>query len=376
MKTIPGIRSLLPAILLFTIGIPSLQAQFFNDLYRQEVNLPEEPQTLSLSLIGSTFFNNNEFFGTNVEGYTLTGAFFQPELNYSITDRFTAGAGIHLMKYNGRNEFASVLPLFHLDYRVSPSFRVTMGSFNGGESFLLSEPLFKFENQFTGLVNNGIRLDYRKSFLFSRTWINWEHFILPGDSLQEQFTFGSSNNLTLAEGEGNKLEVPVQLVVHHQGGQINITDKPVITALNLAAGIRISHSFAEGEKGEAWFNPMFYYTGNDESTTTGMAFYPRAGVRYDPFMLTAGFFRGRHFHSIHGEPLFFSPDMSPADTSGETVRSLVTFKAGFGKHISASSSIVLRFEGYYDTSIGKLQYTYGLHIVLNETILAGHFRNH
>jgi hypothetical protein len=362
------------AFLITTWPVPTLKAQIFRNYYNQEVKLPAEPQTLSLSVNGSTFFNNNEFFGTNVEGYTLTGAFFQPELNYSVTGNLNAGVGIHLMKYNGRKEFAQVLPLFRLDYRVSESFRITMGSFNGGEAFLLPEPLYKFENHFTSLVNNGIRLDYHSGFLKSLTWINWENFILQGDSLQEQFTFGSSDIATIMEGNGNRIEIPIHILVHHQGGQINNTDKPVITTFNLGAGFKLDHDFGNGERGGAFFNPMFFYESSDESETHGVAWYPRAGIRFDPFSLTAGYFRGSHFNSIHGEPLFISPDRSPNITSDDATRSLITFKAGVAKRISESSSILLRFEGYYDTALKKLQYTYGMHIILNESFILGKFQ--
>ena len=33
-----------------------------------------------------------------------------------------------------------------------------------------------------------------------------------------------------------------------------------------------------------------------------------------------------------------------------------------------AGTVNIRFEGYYDTSLKRLQYTYGLHIILNEWI--------
>ncbi len=348
------------------LDIPVINAQIFRDYYRQEVKINREAGVLSLSVNASTFFNNNEFFNTNVEGYTLTGAFLQPLINYSVTDKLSFGTGIHLMKYNGRADFAQVLPLFRIDYMVSDKFRVTMGSFNGGEIFRLPEPLYKFENHFTDLVNNGIRLEYRNSRIHSLTWLNWEHFILPGDTIQEQFTFGSSNSFLLVNHNRNMIRIPVAIVIHHQGGQINITESHVISKLNIGTGIYLSRSFADDKHGEVFFNPMFFYDGDDEDTPKGVAWYPQIGLNYNPFCLTAGYFLGNRFQSIHGEPLFFSPVRTPAEPNLTETRSLITFKAGIGRRITGSSSILLRFEGYYDTTVGELQYTYGLHIVLNE----------
>ncbi len=346
-----------------------VHSQIFRELYRQETITGNIPHILSLDLNASTFFNNNEFFHTNTEGYTLTGAFFQPVLTYTVTGDLGFGLGIHLLKYNGRDEFARVMPFFKIDYRVTEKFRITMGSFDGGENFLLPEPLYKFENHFTNLVNNGIRLDFKGSRVSSLTWIDWEHFILPNDTLQEQFTFGSSDFITVSGNDLYTFEIPVHIVVHHQGGQINITDDPVISTLNLGAGFRIRRFLWGSEGGETWFNPMFFYDGNNETAREGIAWYPQMGLNFNPFSLTAGYFWGKRFESIHGEPLFFSPLRAAAGSVTDDTRSLVTFKAGIGKNITSSSSIILRFEGYYDTAINKLQYTYGLHMILNEDFL-------
>ncbi len=348
-------------------------AQFLTGNYNQEVTISRKAGELSLSVNASTFFNNNEFFGTNVEGYTLTGAFLQPVVNYSVSDNLSFGTGIHLLRYNGRSEFEQILPLFRIDYRVSETFRVTMGSFNGGSMLHLPEPLYKFENHFTSLVNNGIRLDYHGERIKSLTWLDWEHFILPGDTLQEQFTVGNSNFFTLLENETFSLTLPVHFVVHHQGGQINITDKPVISTLNFATGINMSYHFNEEKNGEVYICPLIFYDGNNETDRHGIALYPRAGISYGMYGLTAGYFRGNKFESIHGEPLFFSPLPVPAKPIPDDVRSLITFKAGIGKKITGSSSVLLRFEGYYDTNIQKLEYTYGLHLVLNENFLLKRF---
>ncbi len=361
-------------ILLMAVVTPGLRAQIFRNAYNQEVRISREPDILSLSVKGSTFFNNNEFFHTDAEGYTLTGAYFQPELNYSVTDRMSFGAGIHLMKYNGREEFAQILPLFRIDYRVTGKFTVTMGSFNGGEAFLLPEPLYQFENQFTGLVNNGIRLDYRSTRIRSLTWLNWEHFILPGDSLQEQFTVGSSEFFTVVSSAQDVVRIPVHFVIHHQGGQINVSDNHVISTLNFGTGLYVGHFFGAENRGEAWFNPMIFYDGNDEGMAKGFAWYPQVGVHYRPFSLTAGYFRGRKFTTIRGEPLFFSPLPRAGYPLPPENRSLITFKAGIGKKISETSSLILRFEGYYDTAISKLQYTYGLHMILNEDFFIARLR--
>ncbi|HYW96147.1 MAG TPA: hypothetical protein VE870_11200 [Bacteroidales bacterium] len=354
------------ACILFTLADFTTNAQVFRDYYNQEVRVMKEPDELSLSVNASTFFNNNEFFGTDVEGYTLTGAFLQPVVSYSLAENLSFGAGIHLLKYNGRDEFAQTLPLFRIDYKVSSNFGITMGSFNGGESFRLPEPMYTFENHFTSLVNNGIRLDFHGDRIRSLTWLNWEHFILPNDTLQEQLTVGSSNDFTLLKRNGSTLTIPAYLVVHHQGGQINITDKPVITTWNIGGGFLLSHSFSGEKHGEVFLNPLVFFNSNDESDTNGFAWYPQIGMRIDPFSLTAGYFHGRSFDTVYGEPLFFSPGQFMSGTSAEEVKSLLTFKAGFGKKITPSSSVLLRFEGYYDTMISKLQYTYGLHILINE----------
>jgi hypothetical protein len=54
---------------------------------------------LSLRIKSIAFIKNNEYTSPVIEGYTLTGFFFHPELVYSPSGKITLRAGTHLFRY-------------------------------------------------------------------------------------------------------------------------------------------------------------------------------------------------------------------------------------------------------------------------------------
>jgi hypothetical protein len=195
---------------IFAILLLSHQAnaQILRDHFFSNIEETGDSAQSFLAINASTFFNNNEYFDAAVEGYTLTGAYLQPFLFYQINPMLRMGAGVHLLKYFGRDEMEQVLPLFRIDYFPSGNLSISMGSFNAGEYLMLPEPVYHFENQFNRLVNNGILINYSHQLIASKTWLDWERFIKPGDNFQEELSFGSSNQINLLKKEYYSLKVP------------------------------------------------------------------------------------------------------------------------------------------------------------------------
>ncbi len=90
-------------IIFFQLFITILQIIF-------AVNLPIDPKPqpgeLSLRIKSISFIENNEFFNPIVEGYTLLGFFFQPELVYTPSAKVSLRAGAHILKYYGTEKFS------------------------------------------------------------------------------------------------------------------------------------------------------------------------------------------------------------------------------------------------------------------------------
>ena len=349
---------------LLIFHLAGVNAQFQTDLYIISEDTLSYPVKFTAGLNASGFFNNKEFFGTAVEGYTLTGNYFQPFLKYNITGNLSLKAGIHLLHYHGQNKLKQVLPVFSIAYNVLPDLTIRFGSFNKGSNLMLPEPLYMFESQFSDLLGNGLQIVNNGDFWESVTWLDWLSFIEPGDPFREEFIFGHSGNFRIWENGKNRLCIPVYLLANHKGGQINDNDEPVETRFDLGTGLKYIRSLTWPVFNRFSIMTDYYLEKGVETNIDGSAFYTYSELNGELFTAGVGYFKERNWESILGEPLFFSPH--PPGQNQDLSRDLILFKAGIGKKITSGSSFMLRFEGYYDMGIKKFQYTYGIHIVLNE----------
>ena len=324
-----------------------------------------EKRTFSFALDAMTFFHNNEFFETFVEGYTLTGAYFQPKLLYSATEKLNVSAGMQFLKFNGKEEFDQFKPWFHLQYRFSDAFSIAMGSYNGGSSLLIPEPMFDYENNFTNIHQEGIRIDYHTNKLNSITWLNWDTFIEPADTFREEFTIGNSTVLQLVGNDHYQLSLPLHILFHHKGGQINQRTEPVLTYTELASGLEYKAFTGNNLVNVLSFSLMgFYDKAVEKGEENGFGIFPRLFMENEFLEMSLGYFYGENYSTELGEPLYFS---NLYNENGNPInRRLFTIKAGIKKQIAENSFLTLRFDGWYDANIQKLQYCYGIYIILNE----------
>lgn len=351
------ILSLLP-FLSFTQIQQQLFLQDFTPFY-------SDSGRMALTLNANTFFNNNEFFETVVEGYTLTGAWFQPGLEYTVNRSFLISVGVHLLKYNGKDGFNQTIPLFSLSYRPSPRSELLMGSFNGGESLELPEPLHKFERQFTHLVNQGVLYQYTGNRFHGKAWLNWHAFIEPGDSSQEKFTAGYSGHICFYRNEHFEWGLPLHILTHHAGGQINTGGFPVETLLESGFGTTASWLSPNPFIHTLSFTPMLLFKASSRHTGNSLAYYPSVNIRSERFESSLAYFYGKELTSLYGEPLYFSPSLTREE------RSLLCFKSGIHSMVSGKSFMSLRVELYYDLNRKNLAYTFGLLMSLDEKL---HFK--
>ena len=352
---------------LVTLLIPvSINAQLFQKDYLTGNDSLIEEKTLNLHILGTTFFNNNEFFNPYYQGYTLTGSFFQPKIVYTVNPKLILSAGVHLRKYFGDNGFIYAEPLFNIHYRVNNSLNIQMGSFEGGQNHLLPETIFDFENHFSNLVENGILITFNKKFLNSRLWIDWEKFIEPADTFREEFMAGIVNRVKLLNNNSKfHIDIPLFILAHHAGGQINDNNEPVETIFNLCGGLEIF-----GARAISPFAQIFLHqSSGDYSIGTGYAIQINGGFKTDNIELNAGYFSGWDFMSFRGLPLYhsYSENSLTGYTLGGT-NEIWNFKAGYKARLSNTSFLFLRFEGFYNPVVKKLDYIYGLHLQVNEIV--------
>lgn len=354
-------------LIFLTLGtFPFLSAQFQNQYFQHRRLIEGKSQELYLAVRGAGFFNNNEYFDTYTEGYTLIGNYFQPVMHYYFNPSFSLAAGVHVLKYHGQEGFAAISPWFSISYTPTEKLRIAAGSFNKGALLNLPEALYSFENQFTDLTGNGIMINYSGKWWNSVSWLDWISFIEPGDFFQEEFIFGHSGAFTFVKNDIHRLDIPYYILAEHKGGQININEEPVKTRLDYGGGMEWGIHSSIGVFNEIKLKGEAYLESQPDSPK-GKAFLSYAELRGEALTFGLGYFYEKNWQSILGLPLLFDPE-NLTYPEGPDYRHFLLFKAGFGRHIGENSSLSLRLEAYYDLGISKMQYTYGLHIIVDEWI--------
>jgi len=340
-----------------------LFSQFHSEFFSNPIENQADSGKLSLTINASGFFHNNEFFSTDVEGYTLTGNYIQPLLQYSIAENLSIGAGVHLLKYNGRENFSQKLPLLNIKYQASDNFEILLGSFNGGDNFQLPEMLYAREMQFTNLVNNGVSLKYDKNKVRVQSWLDWERFIEPGDFFREEFSFGSSAHFLILDNEKTAVVIPLYLMANHKGGQINNNNQPIETIADISSGLEYSMKLKNRHIEKVKFEALFFLEKDIENLQNGNAFKIQTTGINKLIHASLGYFHANNWESVHGNPFLFCGDFNTTDT-----KNMILIKTGIAKNITKGSAFSLRFEGYYDLKTNKLQYMYGFYLTINEFI--------
>ena len=346
-------------------NVSTLQAQFLQSSFYIPSIFPE-PGKAAISIKSVTFFHNNEFFHPLVKGYTLTGTWLQPELQYSFNEVFSASGGIHLLKYHGMEPFTRALPVFSFTYMPSENISLTLGNFPGGENHRISEVLFKPERHFSLFPEGGLSINMKNRFAKSELWVNWERIIFHGDPFNEEVTAGSGTYFQLRKTEKVfTIQLPLQILAKHRGGQINTGDRSVDTWWNMLTGLeaqkplggKVFHEFSL-----MLHLPFYYYEGE-----TGYGFFPQLGTEILGNKISLGYFRAKDFKTIHGIGLYESFQLNMADNNyiegGKS--ELITLKVGFSKKIHEQVSFVSRLDAWYDVRRSKVDYLSGLYLIVN-----------
>ena len=328
------------------------------------------------------FFQNNEYLGNFVDGYTLPGALFRPKLTWSPTDALYLEVGGHLVKYSGKDQFVNATPWFSVRYRFSDQFSVVTGNLDQNNQHGLSEQLWEPERIYTDKPESGLQFRYSGEKLQAQTWVSWEQFIRKNDPFQEHFTFGLTSDYLAVENSALSVKLPVQVLFYHQGGEINVNpDGPrprVQTHANFSAGLEMAIKVGEKVK---TINLNGYWFGYDAVTkdsntlpfSKGHAYLIETSAQTRNSRISLSYWNAFQFIAPKGRLLYQSvsdhdPNFAQAD------RSVVSAKYFWQKNITQNARVAFQVESSIDVPTGDLSYSYGFFLLLNQDFLLKKFK--
>jgi len=335
---------------------------------------PEDTGKLFFHVESTAFLKNNEYFSPFAYGYTGIGIYFKPTLDYYFSSRLAINAGVYMLKYAGLDNLTQTIPIFTIRYKPAENIDIIMGNIYGTGNHRLAEPLFRYDLFYQHHIEYGIQFLWNSKHFKTDLWLNWRHFIQPGDTTQEKLTVGSNSSIILYDDRSIKVVVPVQLLINHIGGQLAPPPRPEITTLlNGYIGADVSFKLNENwslgvSENIALYNGLAYPSEGPGylPAKKGWGSYSKIVVSLKNWHLVTGYWHGDNFIAPLGETLFQSiSEIDPHVYSRN--RNLITGKIWYNKTIMKGAIIEARFEEYYDTDSNHFDYSYGLWLRINSS---------
>ncbi len=318
------------------------------------------------------FFKNNEYFAPGAEGYTLVGYQVRPTLTWG-RGPLALTAGLQALQYGGMEKMRYVRPFAAVRWQAAGWLYVQMGCLPGPASHQLHEAVQDPELQLTERPELGLQLSVRRPRLSAEGWVNWRKFIFMGDTVPERFTAGLKALLHPADTRAFSFQMPASLVFEHVGGQVSDYEEPMQSLANLSFAPSVVFRADSGgfvSRVSLAVNVLAFHTmaGADvRPFADGWALCPEVSLVARHLEASAGYFHGRDYYAMRGNPLFWSISNYDAGYY-EQDRYLLTLSASYVTRISSWGRFSLDVKGYHDISDSRFDYSYGLTMVLTPSL--------
>lgn len=341
--------------------------------YNYEIN-PADSNSLWLGVRALGFNKNNEYFNKITDGYTLFGYQFSPYLSYRAGEHIKIDAGLYIQQDFGNNSISTIEPLFTIKY-LEKSHSITFGVLENSYNHGLIEPLYNFEKGLIDRQEFGLQANIDTRRLWLDVWLSWENMIYRGDPKQEEIVFGISSEYVLKQDDDFSLALPTQLVVYHQGGQIDTNPNPLSTFVNSAIGFKFKKQLS------GWVNSWStenYFVGYKDFSFDKRQFYVQGDGIYlnigaklnKGFEVMASYWHGRGYVPIIGGELYSSESFSVHNANyHEDTRDLLIMRFFYNKNIGEGLQISTRFEPYYDFGNSSFEFSHGMYLNFNTDFL-------
>ena len=226
--------------LLFLICSLSVNAQVDYPTFKNATIInPADSQQLSFNLYNLNYINNTEWFGNIPLSGTLFGYQIIPEIEYQISPKLIIKGGIYLQKEFGRPNYTTIAPTFSVKYRAKHSSYI-IGTLEGNLNHGFIEPIYDYKLIINERLENGFQFQVDTKPYTHDLFINWRRAIHPGDDFKEEFDIGYSGKLNVINKKTFNLNIPIQLLYSHKGGQVDTLNTPLQSLTNFATGASLT----------------------------------------------------------------------------------------------------------------------------------------
>lgn len=332
----------------------------------------EKTGRLDLEIDNLNYLRNYEYFGKIPLSYTLLGYQFIPQLKYQLNKNFLIKGGIFIRREFGRDGFVTTAPVLTAKYQKK-SFSMILGTLEGSTNHRFIEPIYDMESLINDRIEQGAQILLDKKKLWLDWYIDWEKAIERYELYREEFTSGVSARLKLVNNERFRMELPLQIMMAHKGGQIDTSDLPVETLMNSAVGASFqfftNSSFLNSIVTEHYYTYYKDMSGSKlQPYRDGTGWYSSLVFKTRIIDVDARYWKGREFIGPRGNPLYSSVSEK---IQGHTERERELFFLSFiyNRELFSNLFLDLRIEPYYDLRNKFTEYSYSVFLRFKKDFL-------
>lgn len=228
--------------LILLIGFFNARAQVDYPTFKSttEIN-PSDSGRLSFNLYNLNYVTDEEWFGNIPLSGTLFGYQLIPEFEYQISPKLFIKAGVYLQKTFGRPEYTTLVPTFEVKYQAKHSAYI-LGNLEGNDNHGYIEPIYNYRLIITERQENGFQMLVNTKPYTHDLFINWRVAIVPGDDFKEQFDIGYTSKFHVLNKSNLKIDIPIQFLYSHKGGQYDVLNTPLTSLTNTALGASATYN--------------------------------------------------------------------------------------------------------------------------------------
>ena len=373
-------------VILILSGRQNTFAQLAERLFTTDYRIDSlDKGNLSVEVDNLSFFKNNEFGTTIQKGYTLPGYWLQLKAVYYPFSNLKIEAGAHSIWFWGTTRYPAfvykgnvptwrgrdyannvhVLPYFRANFALSDNVSVIIGDIYGGSNHRLIEPLYNPELNLSSDPEAGVQLLYKNKWIDLDMWIDWMTFVYELDYCQEAFVFGTSARLKLNSPDSRyHLYVPLQSMMMHEGGEIDVSGSNVETVMNSAAGVGLNWNnngiVLKNINTEFYVAGYNYLRGGKYKFKNGRGYYAKMAVQLKDFNVSASYWECKDFVSMYGSAFYGSVStkiFNDPETNKENMLyykpKMLHFGVDYVRSLGKGFAFGVNAEAYYNLS-GKL----------------------
>ena len=352
------------SIVFFTIILNSLSA--LGASKNEEVG---KDSTMFLGIENFNFFKNSEYFNPIVEGYTDPGLFLTTKFIWKISEKINMSGGLHFLKYSGEKGFKNFQPLLQIGYYPNGHFQVIMGSLIKKKYIPLPDYLYHSDLFWERNIENGLQLRYFKNSFKGDLWVDWENHINNNSTEQEEFILGFAGTYFIPrEINGLSVNFPLSVLINHRGGQVNSSEKDLVTLTNSMAGINLTWKSASlANKLSFDYNIAGFLDmsqSKNQFYSKGFGHYSKLSFLTKNIILFSEYWQAYHYMSSRGNPIYMCVSTRNEDYT-RPERKLWVNGIKMMHHIKYNSNFSIEFNSYYDFQRLDFDYSVLFSIYIN-----------